>query len=83
MLTPRENNLPLKKERWSGSSPLVNVRGVQSDLTDQVSLKADFETVASNSAEYRPAEVVAELEVILAKSEYNLELCLNFTSPIP
>ena len=61
----------------------MNVRGVQSDLTDQVSLEADFETVASNSAEHRPAEVVAELEVILAKSEYNLELCLNFTSPIP
>ena len=61
----------------------MNVRGVQSDLTDQVSLEADFETVASNSAENRPAEVVAELEVILAKSEYNLELCLNFTSPIP
>ena len=60
----------------------MNVRGVQSDLTDQVSLEADFETVASNSAENRPAEVVAELEVILAKSEYILDLCLKFTSPI-
>jgi hypothetical protein len=46
-------------------------------------LEADFETVASNSAEYRPAEVVAELEVILAKSEYILELCLKFATPIP
>ena len=54
----------------------MNVRSVQSDLTDQVSLEAEFETVASNSTEYRPAEVVAELEVILAKSVYTLELCL-------
>ena len=61
----------------------MNVRTVQSDLTDQVSVEADFETVASNSTEYRPAEVVAELEVILAKSEYALNLCLKFTSPIP
>ena len=46
----------------------MNVRRVQSDLSDQVSVEADFKTVASNSTEYRPAEVVAELEVILAKS---------------
>ena len=61
----------------------MNVRSVQSDLTDQVSVEADFQTVASNSTEYRPAEVVAELEVILAKSVYTLELCLKFSSPIP
>ena len=46
----------------------MNVRRVQSDLSDQVSVEADFKTVASNSTEYRSAEVVAELEVILAKS---------------
>ncbi len=61
----------------------MNVRRVQSDLADQVSVEADFETVASNSTEYRPAEVVAELEVILSKSEYTLDLCLKFASPIP
>ena len=46
----------------------MNVTRVQSDLSDEVSVEADFKTVASNSTEYRPAEVVAELEVILAKS---------------
>jgi hypothetical protein len=45
-------------------------------------VEADFKIVASNSTGQGPAEVAAELEVIMAKSEYSLGVCLKFTTPI-
>jgi hypothetical protein len=69
------------KEKWSGSNSLIKVVSVQPDpnVPDRMAVTVDFETVAQTVKDPR-AEVIAELDVILAKREYTLDLCLSFST---
>jgi hypothetical protein len=71
------------KDKWSGSNSRIKVVSVEADpkVAQSLAVVVNFETVAQAIKEPR-SEVMAEIDVIMAKREYTLDFCLSVSTSL-